>query len=101
MVTKITCPECDKTFKTETSLNWHLEHIHAKAQSETNSDGPVEDMITARLNIFTKRNAWLSSRIEKLEAFVTAVKRRPGDGILLLTQDAFDSVMEKWEADKS
>jgi hypothetical protein len=31
---RITCPNCEKTFRTQTGLNWHKWHIHELPKSE-------------------------------------------------------------------
>ena len=30
MAKNISCPDCDKTFRTESGLDWHLDHTHGK-----------------------------------------------------------------------
>ncbi len=34
MSSMILCPECPKTFKNESGLNWHLEHIHGRSEED-------------------------------------------------------------------
>ena len=105
---KVNCPECDKTFKTESGLQWHLEHVHNRLKSEADSESLVveeakptkqesqkdydqsiselkrelEEMLNTRLKIFTERDAWLSSRIEACEKVIDKLHRDQGTGLL-------------------
>jgi len=38
MSSMILCPECPKTFKNESGLNWHLEHIHGRTEEDAETD---------------------------------------------------------------
>ena len=40
MASMILCPECPKTFRTESGLNWHLEHIHGRSEEDVVTDNP-------------------------------------------------------------
>jgi len=31
-MSKFACEQCQKTFRTQSGLNWHLEHIHIQSQ---------------------------------------------------------------------
>ena len=42
MSSMILCPECPKTFKNESGLNWHLEHIHGRSEEEAVTDNPFQ-----------------------------------------------------------
>ena len=35
MANKISCPKCPQKFKTETGLDWHLDHIHGSPKQST------------------------------------------------------------------
>jgi hypothetical protein len=34
MASMILCPECPKTFRTESGLSWHLQHIHGRSEED-------------------------------------------------------------------
>jgi hypothetical protein len=36
MANKIPCPQCKQKFKTETGLEWHLNHIHDQPEHSSN-----------------------------------------------------------------
>ncbi len=40
MASMILCPECPKTFRTESGLNWHLQHIHGRSEEDAVTDNP-------------------------------------------------------------
>jgi hypothetical protein len=40
MSSMILCPECPKTFRTESGLNWHLQHIHGRSGEDAVTDNP-------------------------------------------------------------
>jgi len=42
---QIPCPECEKTFRTESGLNWHLERIHAYSQGDQGGN-PQPDQLS-------------------------------------------------------
>lgn len=42
MASMILCPECPKTFRTESGLNWHLEHIHGRSEEDAVTDNPFQ-----------------------------------------------------------
>ncbi len=42
MASMILCPECPKTFRTESGLAWHLEHIHGRSEEDAVTDNPFQ-----------------------------------------------------------
>ena len=40
MADMILCPECPKTFKNQSGLTWHLEHIHGRSEEDEVTDNP-------------------------------------------------------------
>jgi len=34
---RLRCPECEKTFRTEAGLNWHLQRTHSKSAIDNQS----------------------------------------------------------------
>ena len=42
MSNKISCPECEKSFRTESGLNWHLQKIHGKDSQQGNEAETVQ-----------------------------------------------------------
>ncbi len=42
MASMIICPECPNTFRTESGLNWHLEHIHGRSEEDAVTDNPFQ-----------------------------------------------------------
>ena len=80
MSNKISCPECEKSFRTESGLNWHLEHVHektreAEAASQVSNDGldePVND--TIRLEDIAVKVARLEDMVSKLSQDVELSK---------------------------
>ena len=42
MTSMILCPECPKTFRTESGVNWHREHIHGRSEEDAVTDNPFQ-----------------------------------------------------------
>ena len=42
MASMILCPECPKTFRTESGLAWHLEHIHDRSEADAVTGNPFQ-----------------------------------------------------------
>jgi DNA repair exonuclease SbcCD ATPase subunit len=42
MGNKISCPECQKSFRTESGLSWHLQKIHGKTSQQSNEAKAVQ-----------------------------------------------------------
>lgn len=117
MAIRFNCEQCQKTFRTQSGLNWHLEHIHHEPKSQTDSESLVaeatkpseqesqkdydqsiselkrelEDVLKARLDIFRERDTWLSGRIERCEKVIEKLHRDQGTGLLRI----YDSDAEK------
>ena len=53
MANKIPCPQCKQKFKTETGLEWHLNHIHDQPEhsSNLNSRTGTKSLATIRNDI--------------------------------------------------
>ncbi len=84
-MSKINCPYCDhKPFRNDTGLDWHLKRFHSGApiekEQKSNHDFRNAEMkqqhqkfeqtiekINSRLDVHTKRDSWLSNRIEQIE----------------------------------
>ena len=70
MSNKISCSECEKSFRTESGLNWHLQKIHDKADRQTNEAEAIQleniqdciQALEARLDSYGEAITELASR---------------------------------------
>ena len=68
MASKITCQQCQKTFRTESGLNWHLEHVHGQVQQSVTLHQPSEQVQAPTNDLEQRVNEKLAELERKLEA---------------------------------
>jgi chromosome segregation ATPase len=72
MGNKISCPECEKSFRTESGLSWHLQKIHGKTTQQGNEAEAVQlenvqdtiQTLEARLDSYGEAISELASQLK-------------------------------------
>jgi len=63
---RISCPQCEKTFRNETGLNWHLERMHSQSQQ-------TSDQVNNSANLSQAEDA---AQLEDIRDSIGALEQR-------------------------
>ncbi len=90
MASMILCPECPKTFRTESGLAWHLEHIHGRSEEDAVTDNPFQcplcDSKTESGSTMVRHVLWVHDKRLSEAASLCGVE----------LQEIIDEVFEEW-----
>ena len=76
MANKISCPQCDQKFKTETGRDWHIDHIHSLPKQSTGliSQTGIRSLATGKVTAKNTDQAGLRSDLLELNRHVDDIE---------------------------